>query len=199
MLKPVASVLLALPFLYLGWLLLGEFEQPGSRLGPDGGEAVVAYLGDWSLRLLLITLAVSSASRLLAQPRLISIRRRVGLVAFSAVLLHFLAYLAFLAAFDWQLIREDLVDRRYITVGFLALLLLVPLAVTSTRGWQRRLGRRWKRLHRLIYLIIPLALLHLFWLTKDEYSEAVLLSACYLALMAERGWANRHRGLAATA
>lgn len=192
-LKPTAFLILALPFAYLGWLVWGEVVSPGSRLGPDAGEAVVAYLGDWSLRLLLVALAITSLSRLLKQPRLISIRRQAGLFAFAAVVLHFFAYLGLLAVFDWQLIREDLVDRRYITVGFLALLLLLPLAVTSTRGWQRRLGRRWKRLHKLVYVIVPLGLLHLTWLTKDEYSEVVALAAIYLLLMVERILANRRQ------
>ena len=188
-----------MPFGYLGWLLAGELIVPGSRLGPDAGEAVVAYLGDWSLRLLLVALAITPLSRVFKQPRLISIRRQAGLFAFSAVALHFLAYLTFLAAFDWLLIREDLVDRRYITVGFLALLLLLPLALTSTRGWQRRLGRRWKRLHKLVYVIVPLGLLHLAWLTKDEYSEVVVLSSVYLLLMAQRLLVNRRRARTAAA
>ena len=177
---------LACPFLYLAWLLAGELSIPGSRLGADPGEALVLYLGEWSLRLLLATLLVSSLSRWLHNPGVIGIRRMVGLFAFTAVCCHFLAYLGFLAGFDWSLIREDLVERRYITVGFLALLLLVPLAWTSTRGWQRRLGRRWKQLHRLVYVIVGLALLHLFWLTKDGYGEAVLMLACYLLLIGER-------------
>jgi sulfoxide reductase heme-binding subunit YedZ len=192
-------VLLASPFAYLGWLVFGEIVVPGSRLGPDAGEAVVAYLGDWSLRLLLVVLAVTTLSRRVKQPRLISIRRQAGLFAFAAVVLHFFAYLSFLAVFDWQLIREDLIDRRYITVGFLALLLLLPLAVTSTRGWQRRLGRRWKRLHKLVYVIVPLGLLHLAWLTKDEYSEVVALSIIYLLLMMERALARRRQVIAGSA
>lgn len=186
-----------MPFIYLGWLVHGEIVSPGSRLGADAGEAVVAYLGDWSLRLLLVVLAISSLSRRLKRPRLMSIRRQAGLFAFAAVVLHFCAYLGFLAVFDWQLIREDLVDRRYITVGFLALVLLLPLAVTSTRGWQRRLGRRWKRLHRLVYAIVPLGLLHLAWLTKDEYSEVVALGVIYLLLMIERVLTNRRHAAAA--
>ena len=154
---------------------------------------MVLYLGEWSIRLLLATLLISTLSRWLRRPGLVSIRRMVGLFAFTAVCAHFLAYLGFLAGFDWSLIREDLVDRRYITVGFLGLLLLIPLAWTSTRGWQRRLGRRWKTLHRLVYLICALALLHLFWLTKDGYGEAILMLTCYLVLIVERLVASRRR------
>jgi len=184
--KPAAFLLFAAPMLYLSWLMAGEIMLPGSRLGPDAGEAVVKYLGDWSLRLLLLTLALSSLSRVLHRPRLISVRRMAGLFTFSYVLCHFLAYLGFLAAFDWTLILEDLTERRYITVGFLGLLLLLPLALTSTRGWQRRLGRRWKTLHRLIYVIAVLGLLHLFWLTKDGYAEPLLMLVIFLGLMLER-------------
>jgi methionine sulfoxide reductase heme-binding subunit len=184
--KPVAFALLALPFIYLIWLVIGEVVAPGSRLGPDAGEAVVLYLGDWSMWLLLITLAITSVSRRLKRPQLISIRRMAGLFAFACVALHFLSYLTFLVNFDWPLIVEDLTERRYITVGFAALLLLLPLALTSTRGWQRRLGKRWKRLHRLIYLIVLLGLVHVFWLTKDGYAQPMLMLAIFSLLMLER-------------
>ncbi len=185
-LKRAAAALLVAPAAYLAWQLGRELIEPGSALGADPGEAVVLFLGEWSLRVLLATLAVASLARLLRFSPLIRVRRTVGLFAFAYVVAHFLAYLGFLAVFDWTLIVEDLSERRYITVGFLALLLLVPLALTSTRGWQRRLGRRWKRLHRLIYLIVPLGLVHLFWLTKDGYGEPVLLASIYVLLMLER-------------
>jgi sulfoxide reductase heme-binding subunit YedZ len=110
----------------------------------------------------------------------------IGLFAFSYVALHFLAYLTFLAGFDLLTITEDLADRTYITVGFLALLGLVPLAITSTNGWRRRLGRRWQKLHRLVYPIVGLGLLHYFWLTKDGYAEGVLYLAIFAGLMFER-------------
>ncbi|MEZ5549831.1 MAG: protein-methionine-sulfoxide reductase heme-binding subunit MsrQ [Pseudomonadales bacterium] len=163
-----------------------ELEMPGSRLGADPGEVVVEYLGQWSIRLLLATLAVSTLRRLFNQPRLLRVRRMLGLFAFTYVGLHFCAYLGLLAEFDWALILEDLTERTYIIAGFLALALLIPLAITSTNGWQRRLKLRWRNLHQLIYPICGLALLHLWWLTKDGYGEPIAYLLIYLILIADR-------------
>ncbi|MEJ2087827.1 MAG: sulfoxide reductase heme-binding subunit YedZ [Gammaproteobacteria bacterium] len=152
---------------------------------------MVLRLGGWSIRLVMLTLTVSTLRRLLDVPRIVRFRRLVGLFAFTYVALHFLAYLSLLAGFDWAAIREDLVERTYITAGFLALVGLTPLAVTSTSGWQRRLGRRWRKLHRLIYPIAGLALVHYFWLTKDGYGEGVLYLAWFAGLMLERAVSAR--------
>ncbi len=173
----------------LGWLVvavIGEIDEPGSRLGADPGEAVVLFLGIGAIRILLLTLCLSTLRRLFGAPRLIRFRRMVGLFAFTYVLLHFLSYLALLAEFDWKIIQEDLVKRTYITVGFTALLALVPLAVTSTNNWRRRLGSNWQRLHRLVYAIAGLGLLHYFWLTKDGYGEGLLYLVLFVLLMMER-------------
>ena len=147
-LKPLIFLLLGVPLMVLGYDLAGELRLPGSRLGADPGKAVLLYLGEWGLWMLLATLSVSSLRRLTGQAALMRYRRMIGLYAFAYLCLHFLAYLGFLAGFEWRRIVEDLSERPYITVGFLALLALVPLAVTSTGGWRRRLGRRWIRLHR---------------------------------------------------
>jgi sulfoxide reductase heme-binding subunit YedZ len=155
-------------------------------LGADPGNEVVLILGGWAIRALLLTLSVSTLRRALSFPRIIRYRRMIGLFAFTYVVLHFLSYLTFLAGFEWRTIEEDLVERTYITVGFLALVGLIPLAVTSTVGWRRRLGRRWQQLHRLIYPIMGLALLHYFWLTRDGYGEGALYLVLFLGLMLER-------------
>ena len=194
--KVVLFLVLAVPLALLGYDIAGELRVPGSRLGADPATAVVLELGTWGIRILLLTLAVSTLRRLLKAPRLLRYRRMVGLFAFAYVALHFLSYLGFLAGFDWSTIKQDLVERTYITVGFPALLLLVPLAVTSTNGWRRQLGRRWVILHRLVYLVIALGLLHYFWLTKDGFAEGVLYLALFLGLMLERGyhhWAQSTR------
>lgn len=202
LLKSVVFALLAGPLAWLAWAIAGEIAVPGSRLGADPPEAVVRFLGEWSIRILLVTLSLSSVRRLLKQPWTIRVRRMAGLFAFTYVVTHFVAYLGLLAEFDWRLIREDLTDRRYITVGFAALVCLLPLAVTSTRNWQRRLGARWRRLHSLVYVIVPLGILHLFWLTKDGYAESATYLAWYLLLMGERlldlTRRRRRRAVAAT-
>ena len=137
-----------------------EFEVPGSGLGPDPADELVRTLGTWGLRILLLTLAVSPASRVLRQPRLVRFRRMVGLWAFTYIVLHFTAYLAVLAGFELATIAADIVKRPYITVGFTALVLLIPLGcdldaglATAPRehagecftGWSTR--RPWRRGH----------------------------------------------------
>ena len=184
--KPVLFVLLSLPLGWLAFAILGELNVPGSRLGADPAVEVVRFLGEWSIRLLLLTLSVSSVRRITRFPKVLQLRRMIGLFAFSYVVCHFTAYLGFLAEFDLVLIEEDLVERTYITVGFTGLLLLVPLAVTSTNGWRRRLGATWRKLHRAIYIIVALGLVHLAWLTKDQYGEVVLYSLIFVVLMLER-------------
>jgi sulfoxide reductase heme-binding subunit YedZ len=177
----------------LAFDIAGELAEPGSRLGPDPGVAVVRELGSWSIRLLLATLSVSTLRRLLRQPRLIRYRRQIGLFAFAYVCVHLLAYLGFLAGFEWSAIEADLLERTYITVGFAGFIGLIPLAVTSTNGWRRRLGTRWQTLHRIIYGIALLGLLHYLWLVKDGYGEAVLYGSWLALLMAERAWYRHQR------
>ena len=134
MMKVAVFCLLALPLAFLAVDITGELAEPGSRLGADPSQAVVTYLGEWSLWMLLAVLAVSTGRRVLGQPKLMRYRRMFGLFAFAYLMLHLLAYLGFLAGFDWGQILEDVIDRPYISVGFLALLLLVPLAITSTNS-----------------------------------------------------------------
>ena len=195
--KPVLFVLLSLPLCWLGFTIVAEVNSPGNRLGADPAAEVVRFLGEWSIRLLLLTLSVSSLRRLAGYPRLLQLRRMIGLFAYTYVACHFLSYLTFLAEFDLALIEDDLVERRYITVGFLAFVLLTPLAVTSTNALRRKLGATWRKLHRLIYVIVPLGLLHLVWLTKDQYGEVFIYALIFLALMLERYVAHRRTRYAA--
>ncbi len=192
-LKPILFVALSLPLVWLGYAIGRELSEPGIVLGADPGEAVVHFLGEWNIRLLLLTLCVSTARRLFGIPAFIRYRRMIGLFAFSYAVMHLSSYLGFLADFDWQIVLEDFVERPYITVGIAAVALLLSLAVTSTRGWQRRLGQRWRRLHRLLYLAVGLGLLHLLWLTKDGYAEPLLYCAIFVGLMVERivDWRRR--------
>ena len=184
--KALLFALLALPLALLGADVWREIGDPGSTLGPDPQEAMVHRLGTWGLRFLLLTLAVSPAARLTRRPALVRCRRMVGLWAFAYVALHFAVYLALLAGLDPLVIANDIYQRPYITVGFGALLALVPLAVTSTRGWQRRLGRRWKALHRLIYPAAIAAWTHLFWLSKASYQDAAVYGLALALLLGER-------------
>jgi methionine sulfoxide reductase heme-binding subunit len=191
-LKPVVWVVCAAPLVWLLWAVAAELRDGGSVLGADPGEAVVHHLGEWGLRLLLLALAVSPLRRRLGWPPLGSVRRLIGLFAFAYLLLHALAYLWFLAGFDWRAILEDVVERAYITAGALGLACLIPLAVTSTRGWRVRLGARWSRLHRLVFVAAGLGLVHLWWLSKGGYGAALAYLVIFLVLMAER-WLSRRR------
>ena len=177
---------LALPLALLARDVWRELQVPGSALGPDPADELIRTLGSWAITMLLATLLVSPLSRLVRKPWLIRFRRMVGLWAFAYVVLHFTAYLGLLAGFELASIADDIVERPYITVGFLALLALVPLAVTSTRGWQRRLGRRWRSLHRLVYPIAIAAWIHVWWLAKGDLLDAFVYGLALAMLFGER-------------
>lgn len=176
--------------------MYGEFQVPGSALGADPAEALVDYVGGWAIRILLATLAISSVARVSRTPRLIQLRRMTGLWAFFYVVLHATCYLGLLVEFDLPTLVDDFVKRPYITVGITALLLLTPLAITSTRGWQRRLGPNWKKLHTLVYPAAIAAWIHVLWVAKASLLDAVLYGVVLAVLFAERiaGRIRRARG-----
>ena len=181
-LKVIAFAVLVLPLAWLAIAIAGELRSPGSMLGADPGEAVLLHLGEWGLRALLLTLSVSTIRRRLGYAPILRVRRMAGLFAFTYIALHLLFYLWFFTEFDGRLIVEELAERPYITVGFGAFLILLALALTSTNGWQRRLRRRWRQLHRFVYAAAALGLLHFWWLTKAGYGE-VLVHGLWLALL----------------
>jgi sulfoxide reductase heme-binding subunit YedZ len=185
--KPIVFALCSLP---LAWLALRAFNLAGLSLGPNPVEALIHGLGSWGLRLLLLTLCVRPAAVVLRQPRLMRVRRMLGLFAFTYLALHFLTWLVLDQSLNLQLILADIVKRPYITVGFAALLLLLPLAVTSTDRWMRRLGRRWHKLHRLVYVSTLLGCIHFWWQVKADWREPALYVASFVLLM---GWRWRHR------
>lgn len=184
--KALAWILLALPLAVLGYDIARELNEPGSALGADPQEAIMHRLGAWGLRLLLVTLAISSLARLARRPALVRLRRLAGLWAFAYLALHLGVYVTLLAELQLAVVAADLYKRPYITAGSAGLLALVPLAVTSTRGWQRRLGRRWKALHRLIYPAALAGWIHLLWLSKASYGDAILYGVVLAALLGER-------------
>ena len=184
-LKIVVFTLCSLPLAWLVFALLND------QLGANPIEVVIRRLGEWGLQLLLITLCMTPLRDLLQQGWPIQIRRMLGLFAFFYVCLHFVSYLWLDQFFDWSEIVKDIIKRPFITVGMLAVLGLVPLAVTSTRRAQRRLGRKWKRLHYLIYPVSILAVLHFYWLVKADLSKPAIYSLCLLALLAYRIYKQR--------
>ena len=143
----------------LAWLIRG---QALDTLGVNPVETMIHVEGRWALVSIIVTLAVTPIRRLTGWNRIIQVRRLLGLFAFFHASVHFLMYAGIDQLFAFGYILEDVVERRYITAGFLALVLMVPLALTSTKGWIRRLGKRWQRLHRLSYVAAGLGVLHYF-------------------------------------
>ncbi len=185
-LKLLLAIALSAPLAWLAWLIVLDVQVPGSGLGADAGESVVHYLGQWALIVLLAAYSISPLRRLTKFPGWSRSRRMVGLFAFSYVVLHVLSYLGFYLGFSWSGLFEDLIERAYITAGMAAFVCLLAMAATSTRGWQRRLRRRWQQIHQLIYPAIGLALIHLWWLTRDGYAEVFLFSVWFILLSLER-------------
>jgi len=160
----------------------------------DPVEDITHLTGEWALRLLLACLAVTPLRRLFGWRGLAPFRRTLGLLAFGYALLHFAIYVALDLGFDFATLAEDVGERLYITAGFAAFLLLLPLAITSTRGWQRRLGRRWLKLHRVVYAAGALAVLHFIWLVKADLREPLIYAALLAALLGARAhhaWRSR--------
>lgn len=157
---------------------------------------VTNWLGDWTFRLLLVSLALTPVRMLSGISWQISLRRLLGLFTFCYACLHFTVWILVDHFFDWNQMLADLVKRRYITVGMLALVLLVPLAVTSTSGMVKRLGgTNWRRLHRLVYLIGMLAALHFLWLAKKGRTDQYLYAAILAMLLGIRAWDALRRAL----
>jgi len=184
--KPAVFLICLLPLGLLGIDVWQEYKAPGSALGADPAVAVVHFLGNWAIRFLLLTLTVSSLTRRVRKLRLIPIRRMLGLFAFAYAILHFGAYFVLLAGAELSGLLADFIERPYITMGISALILLLPLALTSTTYWQRRLRHNWKKLHRLVYPIGLLVVIHVAWLAKSSYLEAVIYSMWLMVLFGER-------------
>lgn len=153
------------------------------RLGANPIEEVVHRLGWWGLVFLMLSLAVTPVRRLTGWNRLVRHRRFVGLVAFGYLTAHFLSYVVLDQFFAWSYILEDIVERPFIMSGFAAWLLLIPLAITSTRSWNRRLGRRWVKLHRLVYVAGALGVLHFYWKVKADTREPLIFAVVLLVLL----------------
>lgn len=177
----------------LGKLGLEIFGLAGLGLGANPIEELLHRLGNWGLNFLLITLAVTPLRQWTGLSWLLRFRRMLGLFAFFYILLHFLTYAGLDQRFDIAVIVEDIIERPYITIGVSGLLLLLPLAVTSTKGMIRRLGRRWQKLHRLIYLIAGLGVWHFYWQVKEDILEPSIYIFVLVVLLSYRVLARRSR------
>jgi len=187
--RTVKALVVATALGPVAWLLHAAFT---GGLGANPIDKITDETGTWTLRLLLATLAVTPLRRLTGWNEVIRVRRLLGLAAFSYGSLHFLTYVVLDQFFAFDLMAKDVVKRPFITVGFTGFVLMVPLAVTSTAGWVRRLGgRRWARLHRLVYVSAAAGVVHYYWLVKADTSRPVrygVVLATLLGLRATLAW-----------
>ncbi len=178
--KPLVFMLCLVPLFSLVWnAFYGD-------LGANPVEVITHETGDWALRFLLITLAISPLRQWFGLAVLLRFRRMMGLYVFFYACCHFMIWLVADHSLDFADMFEDIIDRPYITLGFSALIFLIPLAITSNQSMVRRLGRRWKKLHQLTYLVTVLAISHFIWLVKADYLEAGIYAAIAVALLLQR-------------
>jgi sulfoxide reductase heme-binding subunit YedZ len=179
--KPVVFLSCLIPLALLGW------KAYNNALGANPIEVITHATGDWTLRFLLITLAVTPIRKLIGLLWLIRYRRMFGLFAFFHATLHFLTYIWLDKFFDVHEMLHDVAKRRFITVGFTGFVLLIPLALTSTKGWIRRLGgKRWQALHRLIYFSAIAGVIHYWWLVKADIRDPLKYGGILAVLLGYR-------------
>lgn len=168
------------------WPMYWLYEAWASLLGPDPGKVLVDRLGLGALVFLLLTLSMTPLQKLTGWSGWIAVRRQLGLWCFAYVVLHLTAYGVFILGLDWSQLGVELRKRPYILVGSLGFILLLSLAVTSNRYSQRRLGARWKKLHRLVYFILGLGLLHMLWIVRADLKEWAIYASLGTVLMVLR-------------
>ena len=178
--KIVVFVLCLIP---IGWFV---YRGVNGDLGPDPGKVLVLESGLWALRLLLITLAISPIRWYLGYGKLITYRQMLGLYVWFYASIHFVAVWTYILDWKWTTFLKEFTERPYMAVGICAWLLLLPLGITSNRWSQRKLGRKWKRLHQSVYLIAVLACIHFLWLVRSDYEEVFLYSLLTAMLLGSR-------------
>ena len=191
-LRRIAVFLLSLiPFFYLLQAVVRLQAGEWDILGPEPGRTIVFFTGTWAFNFLLFTLVITPAKDMLKQKWLMVHRRMIGLFAFFYASLHLLAYFAFLLEWQWVELSKEIIERSYLLVGMLAWLMLVPLTITSTKNWQRRLKRSWKKLHKLVYFIGLLAAIHYLLQIRSSWFEPVLYTLLLLLILAPRFMPSR--------
>ena len=189
LLKLATLVMGSVPFFYCFYHVASLWFGHEGSLGADPGKELVRFNGHCALIFLLLTQVLTPLKEFTGF-NLISLRRILGLFCFLYASLHFAAYLVLLLEFRFSELTADLAKRRYISVGFAAFILLIPLALTSNNWMVSRLRGRWKALHKLVYPALFLALVHLIWLTKNDYSLTLVYSGIGLVLLLVRAWCS---------
>lgn len=180
LIKPAIFLLALLPFGYVLYRVLTN------DLGPDPAQELAIETGEWTLRALLLALAMTPLRQLTGSSQFVRNRRMIGLFALFYASVHLLVWMSFLLGFRWRAIGEELLQRPYITVGFAAYVILVALGITSPKAMVRKLGRNWKRLHRLVYLAGVLGLVHLLWIQRTDLVEVAVYGAILALLLGYR-------------
>ncbi|MDC0221105.1 sulfoxide reductase heme-binding subunit YedZ [Gammaproteobacteria bacterium] len=179
-LKPAVFLLALVPF---ALLLIRALQN---NLGPDPAQELSIETGEWTLRFLLITLALTPLRDFTGRSEFVRQRRMLGLFALFYATVHLLGWMTFILGFRWFAIVEELIERPYITVGFTSYLILFALGITSPKAMVRKLGKNWKRLHRLVYLASVLGVVHLLWILRTDIGEAVLYGSIVFVLLGYR-------------
>ena len=187
--KPILFTVCLVPFITL---VIGAVNN---TLGTNPVETMTHETGEWTLRFLLLTLMITPLRRLSGKSWLIKLRRMLGLYAFFYACLHFITYIWFDQYFDWMEVVRDIPKRPFITVGFTAFVLLIPLAVTSNNKMMRRLKKNWVKLHRLVYVIAVLGVLHFLWLVKADTLEPLIYASILLILLGYRAYYQRRKNI----
>ena len=192
-LKPAVFALSLLPVGYLLWQVYLLTAGQANTLGADPAKTIVFFNGDWALRFMLMTLAVTPLRKISGWSPLARLRRMLGLFAFTYASIHFAAFAVLILELRLHDLGAELIERPYILVGFLAWIGLVPLAMTSNQYMMRRLKQCWKTLHLLVFPIVILQLVHLFWLTRSDYTEPLAYSAVVTLLVGYRFFTRQQR------
>ncbi len=187
--KPIIFLLCLVP----AALVVTDAFGLSGQLGANPVEEIQDRFGNWALRFILIALAVTPLRRLTGYNWLLRFRRMLGLFAFFYVLMHFLAWLILDQGLLWSAILEDLAERPFITIGFAALVLLTAMAVTSTNGMRRRLGKRWQQIHNSVYVVGILGVWHYWWQVKKDITEPLIYATILAVLLGVRLWWARTR------
>jgi sulfoxide reductase heme-binding subunit YedZ len=183
--KLIKPLVFAIALLPLAWIL---FRVVNNDLGPDPAEELAKLTGIWAIRFLIVALAMTPLRLVFNAPEFVRNRRMLGLFALFYASCHFLVWIIFLLGMQWGRIAEELIKRPYITIGFAAYLILFALGVTSPKAMVRKLGKNWKRLHRLVYTAGVLAVIHLLWIVRTDVGEVVLYGGLVAVLLGYRLW-----------
>ncbi|WP_075185406.1 sulfite oxidase heme-binding subunit YedZ [Teredinibacter haidensis] len=179
-LRPFTFITLLIPLLLLSWQFFNR------QLGANPVEALTHETGKWAFICLLLSLSATPIKSITGVKKVMQLRRMTGLYAFFYACLHFTIYWVFDQSLSLQYVWDDIIDRPYITLGFSAWLLLIPLTITSTKKMRKKLGRQWLNLHKLVYLIALLAIAHYIWLIRADYAEVIIYSIWLTALLGHR-------------